>query len=52
MINFDLRFVGTVSNDELRMLLKPENREELKDRMDKYRSGCVANDDEKGSEQE
>ena len=29
MIDFDLRFVGTVSNDELKRLLKPENREKL-----------------------
>ena len=37
MIDFDLGFVGTVSDDELRRLMKPENREELKERMDEYK---------------
>lgn len=36
MIEFDLRFVGTVSDIELNRLLKKENREELKRRMEEF----------------
>ena len=39
MMDFNLRFVGTVSDDELKRLLKPENREELKQRMGQYKCG-------------
>ena len=39
MIDIDLGFVGTLSDSELRRLLKKENREELEDRSKVYHAG-------------
>ena len=38
MLDFDLDFVGTVTDEELRRLLRPENRDELKQRMDDFKN--------------
>ena len=45
MLDFDLDFVGTVTSEELRRLLRPENRDELKQRMDDFKSRKDGDDD-------
>ena len=49
MIDIDLKFIGTISDNELKRLLKPENREELEQRQEKYRLE-IASEIVKGAE--